>query len=83
MILKEFAKKYHLDPQELLDLLIFEKFPIQSIEDEIDDRLLKYLLEYTNKKINLLKIRKIIKKINIILIVVLINQQKKKNSLSY
>jgi translation initiation factor IF-2 len=50
MILKEFAKKYHLDPQELLDLLIFEKFPIQSIEDEIDDRLLKYLLEYTNKK---------------------------------
>jgi translation initiation factor IF-2 len=50
MTLKDFAIKYNINSQELLDLLIFEKFPIQSIDDEIDNRLLKYLLEYTNKK---------------------------------
>jgi translation initiation factor IF-2 len=50
MTLKDFAVKYNLNSQELLDLLIFEKFPIQTIDDEIDSRLLKYLLEYTNKK---------------------------------
>lgn len=50
MTLKDFAIKYNLNSQELLDVLIFEKFPIQIIDDEIDNRLLKYLLEYTNKK---------------------------------
>ncbi len=50
MTLKDFAIKYNLNSQELLDLLIFEKFPIQTIDDDIDNRLLKYLLEYTNKK---------------------------------
>jgi translation initiation factor IF-2 len=50
MTLKDFAIKYNLNSQELLDVLIFEKFPIQTIDDEIDNRLLKYLLEYTNKK---------------------------------
>lgn len=50
MTLKDFAIKYNLNSQELLDVLIFEKFPIQAIDDEIDNRLLKYLLEYTNKK---------------------------------
>lgn len=50
MTLKNFAIKYNLNSQELLDLLIFEKFPIQSIEDDIDNRVLKYLLEYTDKK---------------------------------
>jgi translation initiation factor IF-2 len=50
MTLKDFAKKYNLDASELLELLIFEGFPIQDTEDEIDTRLVNYLLEYTSKK---------------------------------
>ncbi len=49
MTLKDFAIKYNMNPEELLELLIFEGFPINTIDSEIDDRLLQYLLEYSNK----------------------------------
>jgi translation initiation factor IF-2 len=46
MTLLEFAIKYNTDANELLELLVFEGFPINTIDDEIDDRLIKYLLEF-------------------------------------
>lgn len=49
MTLKDFAIKYNMNPEELLELLIFEDFPINAIDSEIDDRLFQYLLEYSNK----------------------------------
>lgn len=47
--LKDFALKYNMNAEELLELLIFEGFPISHIDSEIDESLHKYLLEYSNK----------------------------------
>ena len=50
MTLLEFATKYQADAYELLEMLIFEGFPINNIDDEIDDRLTKHLLEVFGSK---------------------------------
>jgi translation initiation factor IF-2 len=50
MTLKEFAQKYNVDPQELFDILIFEKFPIATIDDEVDTVICQYLVETTGLK---------------------------------
>ncbi len=50
MTLREFAQKYGLDAQELFEILIFEKFPISGVEDDIDDRVAEYLLQYVDDK---------------------------------
>lgn len=45
MTLLEFAQKNNMNANELLDLLIFDGFPVSGIEDEIDNRLIQHLLE--------------------------------------
>lgn len=50
MTLKEFADKYNVDAQELFDILIFEKFPIATINDEVDTVICQYLIETTGIK---------------------------------
>jgi translation initiation factor IF-2 len=50
MTLKEFSEKYELNANELLEILIFEKHEIKSIDEEINDALLVYLLDYVDKK---------------------------------
>jgi translation initiation factor IF-2 len=49
MILKDFAEKYSLDAQELLDILKFEKFLFESIYENVDPEICEYLLEYTKQ----------------------------------
>lgn len=50
MTLREFAIKNQLNADELLEILVFEKFPITSIDDEIDIRITNYLSDYSSKK---------------------------------
>lgn len=53
MTLREFAEKYSLDANDLFELLVFEQFPIESVDDEIDNHIINYLAEYAgiNKQV--------------------------------
>jgi hypothetical protein len=47
MILQEFAKQYSIDAYELLKMLTLNQYPIETVNDTIDEVFLEYFMEQT------------------------------------